>query len=98
MFTAAIQVLRGYYSVFSIQLLQLTNNSLCVILAVVVYDHNFILNLPAVLCQSVVRSGSCCFQQMHAILCSIPPGCEGSNKQPDDYSYIVSFVVCREKN
>ena len=50
MFTAAVGRLKCYYSVFSVQLLQLTNNPLCVILAVVIYDHNLIFDLPAILC------------------------------------------------
>ncbi len=38
---------RPYNPVIPIQLLQLSNYALCVVLAVVVYDHNFIVNVTA---------------------------------------------------
>lgn len=38
---------RPYNPVISIQLLQLSDYALCVVLAIVVYDHNFIVNITA---------------------------------------------------
>lgn len=38
---------RPYNSVIPIQLLQLSDYALCVVMAVVVYDHNFIVNVTA---------------------------------------------------
>ncbi len=38
---------RPYNPVIPIQLLQLSDYALCVVLAVVVYDHNFVVNVTA---------------------------------------------------